>query len=312
MTITHTNDRRDPKIAAVGEILKEALHEPATTIVPIPEQGNVNAAYFADTRSGNFVVRVRFDREEMRQFEREKRCADLIRADHDWTPAVVAIGRHGNHCFSVQERVQGTVASNYQGNLLDVWEQVGRYSRYFHSIKTPGYLFDLFTEAPDPTGIWCQQYFNGLGRSEDAKLVRQGLISEADFERGLIALEPLKQLKFEPTLAHGNLTLKNIIVDTAGKAHIIDWGTCQGHSAVDLDISELLVFKTPAEALKGYLRGHNLPENYLEQNSELLDRLQLARFFTTAKWLCEIESPRKADLATYLVGARLALKRLGF
>ncbi|WKZ57073.1 MAG: aminoglycoside phosphotransferase family protein [Bdellovibrionota bacterium] len=309
MTTFPTTERRDTKSATVGEIVKQALGEPASSIFQVPEQGNVNTSYFVDTRSGSFVVRVRFDRDEMRQFEVEKRCAELIRVEHDWTPAIVAIGRYGPHCYSIQERVRGIVASDYQGNLLDIWEQVGRYSRHFHRIRTAGYLSDLFTAPRDPSRPWCQHYFDGLGRPEDAKLVKLGRMTPGDFERGLIALEPLKQLTFEPTLAHGNLTLKNIVVEASGKAHIIDWGTCQGHLATELDISELLVFQTPRESLMAYLRGHGLPVDYIEQNSELLDRLRLARLFTTANWLCEIDSPRGEDLSNYLAGTSAALKR---
>ncbi len=194
--------------------------------------------------------------------------------------------------------------------MTDIWEQVGQYSNYFHGIKVVGYIFDVFNDNPPSDTIWCKSYFDKFGGPALPKLVSTNYMTNRELDFALQALEPLKQLKFEPTLAHGNLTSKNIVVDGSGKAHIIDWGSCQGHLATALDIAELMVFKTPHAHIQAYLRGHQLPSDYLEQNVELLDRLQLARFFITANWLCEIDSPRKGDLANYLSGTRTIMKRL--
>jgi fructosamine-3-kinase len=303
-------NRDDPRIGLVAEIVEEALGTPATEIVLLVEQGNVNRTYSIATRNGNFILRARFDRNEMRQFICEQQCADLIRKVHDWTPAVVAVGRYGDHCYSIQEEIPGVVASRYPGDMIEVWEQIGQYSKFFHDIRTSGYLFDLFREGPLPEGLWCQRYFDGLGEASSSKLVTRGLLTQGEFESAFEALQPLKNLAFEPTLAHGNLTPKNIMVGPSGKAHIIDWGTCQGHLAIDLDISELFVFGTPPEHVQAYLRGHRLPNDYVEQNFDLIHRLQLVRLFTTANWLCATESSRKNDLANYVAGVKSIVGRL--
>jgi fructosamine-3-kinase len=299
-----------PRAETIRQIVVAALGEPATKVTLIPEQGNVNIAYDVDTRHGSFIVRVRFDRDELHQFLRERRCAELIRAEHDWTPQVLAIGKYEKHSYSIQEKVQGTVASQYKGDMNMIWEQVGRYAEFFHGIQTSGYIYDAFREGPAASGPWCQWYFDYLGEASNSKLITQGLMTQKEFEAALEALAPLKSLEFSPTLAHGNLSPKNLMIDVNHKAYIIDWGTCQGHMGSELDVSELLAFDTPHEHMQAYLRGHKLPADYVEQNQELLERLQLVRCFTSAHWLCETSSQREKSVLRYVEKVRASLRRL--
>lgn len=300
-----------PQAETIKQIVFSALGEPATKIALVDEQGNVNKAYDVTTRSGDVIVRVRFDRDEMHQFIRERYCADVIRTQHDWTPEVIAIGKFERHCYSIQRKVLGTVASQYSGDMVTVWEQVGRYAAYFHAIETPGYLNSMLEGQPVSSRTWCQPYFDFLGVAANSKLVAGGLLTTGEFESALSILSSLKDIEFKPTLAHGNLSPKNIIVDSDGKAHIIDWGSCQGHMAKQLDLSELLAFDTPPDHVQAYLRGHGLATNYEEQNRELLERLKLARCFMNAHWLCESDSPRRNDLLRYVERARSSIQSFG-
>lgn len=284
----------------VRQIVSAELTESPTKITLVEEQGNVNKAFDITTNSGNFIIRIRFNRHEMQQFIRERYCASLIRTQYDWTPEIVAIGKFEEHCYSIQRKVHGVVASQYKGDMVAIWEQVGNYAAFFHAIKTPGYLNNMMEEEPASNRIWCQSYFDFLGIAANAKLVTQEYLTVTEFDTAIKILEPLKDIEFKPTLAHGNLSPKNIIIDSNHKAHIIDWGSCQGHMAVQLDLSELLAFDTPSDHVQAYLQGHDLPNNYIEQNQELLERLKLVRCFMNAHWLCESDSPRKADLLKYV------------
>jgi len=299
----------DPRADTIREIVNVALGESATRIALVPEQGNVNVTYDVVTRNGNFIIRVRFDRGELDQFRREKRCAELIRASHNWTPEVIVVGRFGDHGYSVQQKVQGIVASQYEGDMRNIWEQIGRYAAFFHEIQTPGYLRDVFIDAPSSVP-WCKSYFSFLGNAADAHLVARALLTTEEFENALDALRPLEDLNFKPTLAHGNLFPKNIIVDSNHRAHIIDWGSCEGHISPLLDLSELFVFDVPQPHIQAYLRGHGLPSNYAEQNWVLLERLKLVRTFMNAHWLCESRSPRETDLLRYVEKTRRSIRRL--
>jgi aminoglycoside phosphotransferase (APT) family kinase protein len=298
------------RIDTVREIVSAVLGEASTQIAPVKEQGNVNSAFEVSTGSGEFILRAKFDRRDSEQFLREKRCAELIRATCDWTPKIIAVGEFKEHAYSIQERVVGIVASHYPGNLVEVWEQVGQYAGQFHAIETPGYLRDIFRAQAAPEVSWCQFYSDFLGRADDAQLVAQGFLTHKEFSEALEALQPLRELNFRPTLAHGNLSLKNIIVDRSGKAHIIDWGSCVGHMSIPLDLAELLVFDLPEPQLAAYLRGHDLPVDYVEQNWLLLERLKLVRCFVNAHWLCEARSHRSTDLRMYVEKTKYSLDSL--
>ena len=63
--------------------------------------------------------------------------------------------------------------------------------------------------------------------------------------------------------------------------------------------AELLTFDTPEEHVRAYLRGHNLPADYVEQNRQLMERLELVRFFTAAQWLSESGPRRELSVREY-------------
>lgn len=296
---------------SVRGIVTEALGESPVRVAPVPVQGNVNRSYEAETLSGSFVVRVRFHRQEISDYLNEKQCAEIVRASHDWTPEIVAVGVCAGHAYSIQRKVSGTVATRYQGDLAEIWEQIGRYARVVHAVKTPGYLYNCFSDVPLSEQPWCQWYFDYLGSADDSLLISRGLLSRGEFEAALHALTPLKDLVFEPTLAHGNITLSNIIVDHAHKAHLIDWGTCQGHMGTELDLAELLLFETPAEHVRAYLRGHGLSDSYIDQHRDVLERLQLGRAFTSAKWLCDRKSTGGLNVLSFIEKIRIGVQRIG-
>jgi hypothetical protein len=87
-------------------------------------------------------------------------------------------------------------------------------------------------------------------------------------------------------------------------AHIIDWGTCQGHMAAEFDLSVLLALDIPERYVKAYLRGHGMAEDSAQIHRELLERLQLVRCLMNAHWLCQSESPRKTDMLVYVEKTR--------
>jgi hypothetical protein len=54
-----------PRSDTIREIVSIALGESATRVALVPDQGNVNVTYDVETRNGNFIIRVRFDRGEL-------------------------------------------------------------------------------------------------------------------------------------------------------------------------------------------------------------------------------------------------------
>jgi aminoglycoside phosphotransferase (APT) family kinase protein len=302
--------QRPAKIQIVSKIILKALNDVPKHISLIQCQGNVNVAYDVNTSRGDYIVRIRFGKADLNQFEREKCCTDIICDAHDWTPKIINIGLLEGNAYSIQKKVPGVVASMYQGDLSKIWEQVGSYCSFFHNIPVCGYLRDAFRVSTRTEGPWCQEYFDQLGSANNARLVQKGILSQEEFQLGLEALQPLASFNFKPTLAHGNISTSNIIVDYGGKAHLIDWGSCVGHMAIELDLSELLVFNIPQEHIQAYLKGHNLPNNFIELNLELLERLKLARCFINAHWLCESNSSRIEAMNQYIQKTRECIAML--
>lgn len=303
------DQRHDIELRMARELAENVLADSPREVNLLGSQGNVNRTFEVVSDGRELILRVRFNQNDTRQFYSEQRCAELIGEQGcDWTPKVLQVGFQNNHSYSIQEKVSGTVGSAYNGDLCDVWEQVGRYASVFHQFEVPSYLYNIF-EAVHEQSPWCQGYFDYLGGCDNSILVKQGILTPDQFQQALAGLEPLLDLKFAPTLAHGNLSLHNLVVADDGKVHIIDWGTCQGHLAEQLDLAELLVFDVPEIHIASYLKGHNLPDAYIQSNELLLERLKLARVITSANWLASM-GKRELDLHKYIEKTNAASSKI--
>ena len=70
--------------------------------------------------------------------------------------------------------------------------------------------------------------------------------------------------EFSPKLCHGNLHPNNVIVDSQGVIHLIDWETATGNKNPQSELAEIYTWKTGKENVALFLEGYGLNQANIE------------------------------------------------
>jgi aminoglycoside phosphotransferase (APT) family kinase protein len=225
-------------------VLEVARHHFGESARRVTERGGglTNAVYELKTSQGAFIVRTHEDATRIKEYLKEQWAMDAARAAGVPTPKVLEVGNFADgRPYMVAEHSAG-IEGRHAPDRLGLLEQLGRAAKTLHGIRTHGFgqVFDWSSnklsrhasmadflaqgfEVEKRIGILAQQRM--LGRAQAASLRR----SAAEMARW----------KKPPALQHGDLRLKNAIVDpkTGRLAALIDWDECRSLPGAAWDLS---------------------------------------------------------------------------
>jgi aminoglycoside phosphotransferase (APT) family kinase protein len=121
----------------------------------------------------------------------------------------------------------------------------------------------------------------------------------------------LKSESFDFGLNHGDLSLKNVIVDESGKANLVDWGSAEASIVPHHDLIQLLkmnmIENDPDDAaIRSFLEGYGMPTSEFEQMRPTLGSLLLLRAFDKLRWALDSGID---GLESYITHAKQAMER---
>ena len=124
-------------------------------------------------------------------------------------------------------------------------------------------------------------------------------------------LEELKEQSFDFGLNHGDLSLKNVIVDDSGKVTLLDWGSAEASIVPHHDLIQLLKINMlendpDAGEIQSFLEGYGISQSEFAEMLPTLESLLLLRAFDKLRWAidCGLEA-----LESYIIHARRAVER---
>ena len=121
--------------------------------------------------------------------------------------------------------------------------------------------------------------------------------------------EELKTLSFRSGLNHGDLSLKNVMIDQQGSVRLLDWGSALVHNTPYYDVSQMLKSQAEtndpdAEEVWAFLSGYGLSSTEGEEICSKSAIFLLLRTFGKVRWAIGCnhpESPRFASFAQSLL-----------
>jgi hygromycin-B 4-O-kinase len=226
--------------------------------------GLSNAVFEAETPRGALVVRLGEGDARRAAFERGRRAMAWARAAGVPVPNVIAVGQDGTWAYSVAERAEGHPATQLE-DATGVPERLGRLAAVLHAVRTAGHG-STFTRAGDtddarPQPSWRDFLFREL--EADARLRRLhavAVLQNAQHDALAETLDAVARWDAPPVLNHGDLRLKNVLVDAAGGiTALIDWDDCVSSIGPHWDLSVALHDLT-IDAKQSLLAGYGMPE----------------------------------------------------
>ena len=203
--------------------------------------GLTNFVFEAQHRQEKFIVRIANAPEKLSSFIKEQWAVEQAR---EKGVPVAEILEVGNEIIGVpymlQQKLDGEEAMNHPERLKILFD-LGNYAKIIHGIKTNNYgqVFDWSKNRLSKNSKWKNYLHEEWNVPHRIKLLQNsGLLKNEKLAKLKSAINKIEKWNFEPALNHGDLRLKNVIVNEKGKIlAIIDWENCISHIAPYWDLS---------------------------------------------------------------------------
>jgi aminoglycoside phosphotransferase (APT) family kinase protein len=245
-----------------GAVLKHHFGRPAKRLKH-RATGLSNFVFQADHPDGEFIVRLAANPSKINAFIKEQWAISRVRELGVPTPEVLEVGNDvGPLPYMIARRAVGQEAIHHPERLA-ILAEMGRYTALINSVPTTGFgkTFDWSSNQLSRNANWGAFLRDELHMEERLRtLVRHKMLNAAQARTLRSLLTAIGRKRRSPTLNHGDMRLKNVIVDDAGNiSAIIDWEECCSQIAPYWDVS-LALHDLSIDAKQAFLEGYGLKQ----------------------------------------------------
>jgi aminoglycoside phosphotransferase (APT) family kinase protein len=289
----------------VREVIAHHLGAGPATIVNKPS-GLSNFVYEVTHPEGEFVVRLGLAPSKLDFFLKERWAVAKVREAGIPTAEVLEVGAEVVPYPYMIARRAGEYEATHHPDRLRIVREMGRYAALINAIPTTGfgYHFDWAGGLPrsDTWSHFLREELDVEGKL--AALERHRMLSRAQMARLRSTLAEIERWSFRPSLNHGDLRLKNVMVDSAGQiAAIIDWERCTSNRAPHWELS-LALHDLSIDEKQEFLAGYGLSEEQVAEVAPVVKAFNLLNYAPEIQRLAETgETCRLEQCRTRLSGA---------
>jgi hygromycin-B 4-O-kinase len=195
------------------------------------EGGLTNLVYEFGANGAHYIVRVHSDPTKVHGYLKELWATARAREAGVPVPAVLEVGNEAAPFpYMVVEKAEGVEATAHPDRLA-ILHELGEVAARIHSIRTSGYgeVFDWSGNTLSRCERWPQWLSDEY--EADARiqtLIRLKALDNAAAGRLRAQVEAMKRWRRPPALQHGDLRLKNVLVepDSGRIVALLDWEHC--------------------------------------------------------------------------------------
>jgi len=236
--------------------------------------GLTNAVYQLKVSQGEFIVRTHENATKIHDYLKEQWAMDAARAAGVPTPRVLEVGNFvDGRPYMIAELVRG-IEGPFAPGRLAVVEQMGRAAALMHDIRTQGFgtVFDWSSNSLSKHSTWAGYLAEGLdveGRLQT--LLQHRMIGRRQAQLLRRTAARMARWRQRPGLHHGDLRLKNVIVEPAkGRiAALIDWESCASMPGPAWDLS-LALHDLGVDEKEAFLEGYGMKPKTLSESLPFL------------------------------------------
>ena len=203
--------------------------------------GITNFVYGVKSGRDELVVRLGRNPDKINAFLKEQWAVAQAHAKGIPVPEILEVGNSIIPMpYMIMKKINGEEASDHLDRAYII-SDMGRYAALIHTIPTHdyGHVFDWSQNILSRNVNWKNYLYDELRFQERIDFLKKNKLLPPKTLGKLNALVyTLEQLKGKPCLHHGDLRLKNVLVDKKGKiVSIIDWENCVSSIPPYWDIS---------------------------------------------------------------------------
>lgn len=260
--------------------------------------GKTNFVFMVFHSEGHYVVRISSDSAWMQAFIKEQWAIAKVRELGVPTPEILEVGSEvGSTPYMISRRVIGSEAT-FHPERLSIIREMGKYAALINSISTNGFgtTFDWSNNQLSRNESFNDYLKDELDLAHRLKVLEQkGLVKPVQLKKLSSVLKKAAADSNGPRLNHGDLRLKNVMVDSKGGiSAIIDWEHCTSNLAPAWELS-LALHDLSVDEKQEFLTGYGLsPRNFAKLNP-VIKALNLLNYAPALEALFEKKDKVKLD-----------------
>ena len=261
------------------KIVEHHFGQPPTRIV-YKRSGLSNNVFVVNHVEGQFVVRISPEPGKIEAFRKELWATQKVREAGVPSPEVLAVGNIGSEPYMITRRVTGSEASHHprRGKIV---HEIGQYAQIINSIRTTNFGANFDWTTNDTKNSTWSEYLDKEFEAERRL--------EVFAQNKLLSSQQIRQLKkiiddsgarpIQPSLNHGDLRLKNVIVEDDGGdiAAIVDWEECLSTIAPQWELS-IALHDLSIDEKHLFIEGYGLDFKQVEEMSPLIKAFNIINY----------------------------------
>ncbi len=285
------------------EVAGRYFGRPAESVVPIVGLGSVNLVFVAASAGQEIVVRVSTAADASRGeafFQKERWCIEQAARAGVPGPEVLDVGVWRERPFMLQTLLPGGNGETLPSAEIHVWHELGCYARLTHSVRVDGFgeTLDRFLYGESNADWRIFAEYNRSSLTEGDELLTLNVYTREQ-RPGLQQLfHEMRETEYKFGLAHGDLSLRNTIVDESGKVSLLDWGSAEAHIVPHYDLVHILCHHAPDSlVVQAFLSGYGMDATEFARLLPQIQALALMKALDLTRWAIDRCPERIEELA---------------
>jgi aminoglycoside phosphotransferase (APT) family kinase protein len=252
--------------------------------------GMTNFVFLVNHAQGDLVVRISRHAVKLNAYIKEQWAIARVKELNVPTPEILEVGNEViPYPYMILKRVAGEEATSHP-RRLEILREVGRYAAIINSIRTTGFgsTFDWSNNQLSKNDSWDDFLEKELAIEDRLEtLKKQKILTRPQLRNLSSILRGLGKSSIKPTLNHGDLRLKNILVnDKAAISAIIDWENCMSNIAPYWDLS-LALHDLSVDQKEALLEGYGVKFSEIREMNPILRALNIINYVPKIERLVE-------------------------
>jgi len=286
-------------------IVRKHFGTPASRIV-YRSSGRTNFVFAINHVDGQFVVRISPDPDRLKAFMKERWVTEAVRKVGVPSPEVLVVGNDvSEEPYMITRRVTGAEASHHPKRNRII-QEMGRFAEMINSIRTTSFGMNFDWSSNGVKHRTWSDYLKEEVQIEERFefFAKQRILPEMVLERLIGTIEASKNTRINPSLNHGDLRLKNVIVDDDGEiVAILDWEECISTIAPQWELS-IALHDLSIDEKQLFIEGYGLNNRHIEEMAPLIKAFNIINYHSVAAQAVEQRDHKKlAEIKLRLEGS---------
>ena len=269
--------------------------------------GLSNFVFAVNHREGNFIVRISPEQARLNSFIKEQWAQAEARKIGVPTPEILEVGSEIiGQPFMISRTVEGGEAT-FHKERLKIIREMGALAALINTIETScfGSTFDWTSNQLSRNQTWKDFLENELQAENKLQILeKRKMLDAPQIKKIRQILAETAKLKTKPRLNHGDIRLKNVMVDEEGKiVALLDWENCTSNLAPHWELS-LALHDLSIDEKQEFLEGYGLKEKKLREIMPAVKAINIINYAPEIERLAqEKETAKLEQYRTRLSGA---------